>query len=447
MNWWAKFYSLTVSIICLLLIITSCKKEGDFNLGASPNASLGAQFTDTLTLTNQTFLLKDSLMSGRPAYLSFGAYSDPGVTGVNYAEAYSSLGLYSSNVDYSGITIDSSNLYLYYEYAYGDTVAGQDFAVHQVTTQMDVSVPYQTTTSFVSYDPTVGGSKSGVNPLPYKKSTMSIPLTNAFATTLLSAADNKSNTDFKSNYYGIVIKSNNNSTGSVIRAGFTNSTSSIYTTPTRLAIYFKRAGVKDSAIFVLTQGTASFNRVITNRSGTAISSLVYNADNITDVATNNKCYVQAGTGIVTKITMPYLSKLATIAGSSVIINKATLIAPIDETSNYLGYRPVRDLSLIELNPDNTFKYRNNQLAIVYGSAPTQGVYYPSTSSATDIATTEYSFDITRYVQFLLNGRYANDGFIITPAYYNQYYTNRTVLNSVHASSRKMRIEIYYTKVN
>lgn len=145
--------------------------------------------------------------------------------------------------------------------------------------------------------------------------------------------------------------------------------------------------------------------------------------------------------------MPYLSKLATIAGSSVIINKATLIAPIDETSNYLGYRPVRDLSLIELNPDNTFKYRNNQLAIVYGSAPTQGVYYPSTSSATDIATTEYSFDITRYVQFLLNGRYANDGFIITPAYYNQYYTNRTVLNSVHASSRKMRIEIYYTKVN
>jgi len=446
MNWWAKFCSPAVSIICLLLLITSCKKEGDFNLGASPNAPLGAQFTDTLTLTNQTFLLNDSLVSSRPGYLSFGAYSGPGVTGAIYAEAYSSLGLYSSNIDYSGVTIDSSNLYLYYEYAYGDTLSGQDFAVHQVTTQMDVSVPYQTTTSFVSYDPTVGGSKSGIKPRPIHNPTMSIPLTNAFATTLLSAADDKSNTDFKSNYYGIVIKSNNNSTGSVIRAGFTNSTSSTYTTSTKLAIYFKRAGKKDSAIFVLTQGMPSFNRVLADRSGTSISSLVYNTDNITDVATNNKCYVQAGTGIVTKVTLPYLSNLATIDGSSVIINKATLVAPIDETSNYLGYRPVRELGLIELNPDNTFKYRSNQLAYVFASVPTdQGYYPPVTWSATDVKTTEYRFDITRYVQFLLKGTYANDGFIISPTF-NQHYTNRTVLNSSNASSRKMRLEIYYTKV-
>src|SRR6478609_1347387 len=85
MNWWAKFCSPAVSIICLLVLITSCKKEGDFNLGASPNSNVGVQFTDTVTLVNQTFLLNDSIISASPAYLSFGAYSDPGVTGVTYA--------------------------------------------------------------------------------------------------------------------------------------------------------------------------------------------------------------------------------------------------------------------------------------------------------------------------------------------------------------------------
>jgi hypothetical protein len=447
MNWWANYRTPAVSLICLLLLITSCKKDGDFNLGASPGANVGAQFTDTVTLVNQTFLLNDSLISASPAYMSFGGYSDPGVTGATYAEAYTTLTLAAGNVDYTGLIIDSSNLYLYYEYAYGDTLASQDFAVHQVTTQMDVSVPYQTTTNFVTYDPAVGGSKSGVKTRPSRKSVMSIPLTHAFASTLLSAADDRGNADFKSNYYGIVIKSNNNATGSIVRANFSNSTSSAATSPTKLVVYFKRGGTKDSAIFNLTQNTPSFNRLITDRSGTPVSTLAFNGDYQTDAAANNKCYIQAGTGITTKITMPYLLNLATINGSSVIINKAILVAPFDETSNTARYMPVRDVGLLELNPDDTYKYRNNQLAYVTGSVPNnQGIYPLATSSATTSTATEYRFDVTRYIQFLLSGRYANDGFIINPIQ-NAFYANRTVLNSFNASSNKMRLEIYYTKVN
>lgn len=443
MNWWVKFCLPAVSIFCLSVLITSCKKEGDFNLGGTPGSSIGVQFTDTVTLTNETFLLNDSLISALPACLSFGAYSDPGVTGATYAEAYASLTLNSSYVDYTGVTIDSSNLYLYYDYAYGDTLSGQDLAVHQITTQMDASVPYQTTTSFVTYDPTAGGSKSGIKPVASKKNTMSIPMTNTFASTLLTAADDRNNVDFNSNFYGIVIKSNNNSTGSVIRGGFTNTSQTV---KTRLIVYFKRGSVNDSAAFYLIQNTPSFNRVITDRSSTSVSSLVYNGDNISDAMTSNKCYVQAGTGLVTKVTIPYLQNLATIDGASVIINKAILVVPIDETSNSTSYWPVRDLGLLELNPDNTYKYRSGVLSYVPASVPNNlGVYPTLTASGLDITTTAYRFDITRYMQFLLNGTYANDGFIINPVL-NSYYTNRVVLNSVNAASRKMRLEIYYTKV-
>lgn len=450
MNWWAKFCSPAVSIICLVLLITSCKKEGDFNLGGSPNSNVGVQFTDTVTLVNQTFLLNDSIISASPAFLSFGAYSDPGVTGVTYAEAYAVLNLRTSSIDYTGVTIDSSNLYVYYDYAYGDTLSGQDFAVHQVTTQMDGSVPYQPTTDFVTYDPTVGGSRSGVMPRPAHRPVLSIPLTNAFATTLLTAANGRNNTDFRSNYYGIVVKSNNNSAGSVIRGTFSNSaipSEASYGTLTRLTVYIKRAGVRDSAVFYLTKNTPSFNRLVTDRSGTPLSSLVNNSDNITDAAANNKCYIQAGNGIVTKITMPYLLNLATINGSSVIVNKAILIAPMDEASYLTNYLPVREVGLLELNPDNTYKYKNGQLSYVPGSVPnSQGGYPAVTATAIASGTSEYRLDITRYVQFLLSGRYANDGFIINPVH-NSYYTNRAVLNSFNAASKKMRLEIYYTKVN
>lgn len=445
MNWLAKSCLSAVLLICISLTITSCKKEGDFNLGASPEAGIGAQFTDTVTLVNQTFLLNDSIISARPFYMSFGGYSDPGVTGVTYAEAYTALTLATSNVDYTGVTIDSANLKLHYEYAYGDTLVGQDFAVHQVTTQMDLSVPYQTSTNFVTYDPTIGGSRSGVQVRPGKKGTMTIPLTAALTANVLAAADDRNNTDFQSNFYGIVIKSNNNSLGSVVRADFT----STYTTPpTKLMVYFKRGATRDSSVFYLIQNTPSFNKVITDRSGTPISSLMSNTDNISDAALMNKCYIQAGTGIVTKVTMPHLLKMAEVEGASVIVNKATLIIPIDDASDLQSYKPVIETGLLELNSDNTYKYRNGQLAYVQASTPNISGIYPNLSAGPfGINHKEYRFEITRYVQLLLSGRYPNDGFLINPTF-NSYYTNRTVLNSFNeASRRKMRLEIYYTKVN
>ncbi|WP_299249697.1 DUF4270 family protein [uncultured Cytophaga sp.] len=447
MNWLANPYKSIVSLICLSLLITSCKKEGDFNLGGNDGSNVGMTFTDTLTLLNETILLNDSIISAEPAYLSFGGYTDPGATGITFAEAYTTLSLLQENKDYSGATIDSAVLYMNYYYAYGDTLAGQDFAVHQIATQLDGSVPYQPTTSFITYDPTIIGSIDNFKGIPSSAKNIRIPLTSSFASSLLSSADDRSNVDFNSNFYGIVIKANNNSAKNVVRANFTFVDYINALTPyTRLTVYFKRGAVGDSSVFLLTQYTPSFNKVITDRSATPLSSLISNNDRISASALNNKCYIQAGSGVVTKVTMPNLLNFKTIDGASVIINKATLIIPLDETSQANKYGTVSDVGLLELNPDNTYKYRNGYVSYIQSNTPNNsGNYYNQVWGLSAITGVDYRFDITRYVQFLVNGQYTNDGFIINP-YQNSFYVNRAVLNGSNAVKDKMRLEIYYTKV-
>lgn len=446
-NWWAKRSSPAFLLTFLSLIAISCKKDGDFNISGKPQDSgIGIQFTDTCTLLNNTFLLNDSIVSAGPGYLSFGGYSDPSFTGTTLVEAYCGLSLFRGNVDYSGITVDSANLYLNYLRAYGDTLTSQDFEVHQITTQLDASIPYQTTTSFVTYNPAVAGEVSGIYARPYSEGNsgmLRIPLKNAFASSLLAVADDRGNTDFQSNFYGIMIKSKNASTASVISANYSASTA----IKTRLTVYFKRSGIADSTVFMMNYGSPAFNRVIADRTGTPIAALKFNGDSINESLTGNKCFIQAGTGVVTKVRIPYLKNLATVDGQSVVINKATLVVPLDETSDIPTFRQVAALGLLELNSDNSYRYRSNgALAFVqnngFPQAGSTNAVIAGSAAVTDVA---YNFDITSYVQSVLGGTIETNGFIITPVA-NSFYVNRAVVNSTHASAKRMRLEIYYTKV-
>jgi hypothetical protein len=180
--------------------------------------------------------------------------------------------------------------------------------------------------------------------------------------------------------------------------------------------------------------------------------LVLNGDNISDSQTNNLCYIQAGTGVVTKVTMPNLKNFASIDGNAVIINKANLIVPIDLSSNIATFQPVFETALLELNSDNTYKYRSGQLAYIRSSTPNnQGSYPVAFSGVIGTTTKFYSFEITKYIQSILTGKYENDGFIINPTLFSDptkyaSYCSRSVINSTHASADRMRLEIYYTKV-
>lgn len=452
-NWWAKQSSPAFLLITLAFLITSCKKDNDFNLGSkSSNGNTGTLFTDTVSLINKTFLINDSIISASASYMEFGGYSDPGYTGKVYAESYVTLSLRTQYVDYTGIQVDSAKLHLTYINHYGDSTAGQDIGIHQLTTQLDGSVPYRTNTNFVSYSPTLAGEITGFKPASHmignNRNTVAIPLTKAFGTSLLAYADDRSNYDFNSNFYGIVIRPKANSVGAVVNAIFSGSTIEygVDTVNTRLCVYFKNGTKKDSAVFFLYR-TPNFNKIIADRSGTPISSLQGTGQNISEAYTNQKCFIQSGTGIVTKVEMPGLTKFNTDGDSSIIINKAYLMVYLDETSNLNPFKPIVRLQMLQLNKDNTYKYNaSGSLAYIQASGYNQqtgGV--PSFDTITSTTKKYYQFDVTSYAQSIIYKQIANDGFIITPVL-NSYSVNRSVVNSYNAAANPMRLQIYYTKV-
>jgi len=452
-NWWAKLSSPAFLLIPLTILIFSCRKEGDINLGSkTPNQNAGILFTDTFSIINQTILLNDSIISAEPNYLSFGQYQDNGNTGNLYAEAYCALSLFEQNMDYSGVQVDSANLYVTYVNQYGDSLAGQDIGIHEITTALDPYVPYQVTTNFVSYNPTLVGQITNFKPAGHMVSddhnTVKIPLTNTFASRLLSEADDRSNIDFNSNFYGIVIKplSNTPANGAVISAAYSDSYYVEDSANTKIIVFFKRGFVPDSAIFNLYR-SPSFNKVISDRLGTPIASLQANRNFISDAATTQKCYIQSGTGIVTKVQLPTLTKFNAVGDSSLIINKANLYVHLDESSNLNTFPPIVQLELLQLNPDNTYSYAvTGRAAYIQGSGFNQlGTGYPTFDTITSTVKKYYVFEITSYAQSVIYNKLPNNGFIITPVL-NAYTANRAVVNSFNASTNPMRLEIYYTKV-
>ncbi len=448
-NWWAKLSSPAFLLIALSLSILSCKKDNDFNLGSKTSSSDGGVlYTDTLTLINKTFLINDSIISASAGFMAFGGYNDT-YTGKLYAEAYCTLNLYQQFIDYSGIQADSANLYLTYVDQYGDSLIGQDIGVHQITTQLDAAVPYQPTTNFITYNSTLVGEKAGFKPAGHMitgdHNVVSIPLTQTFANSLLSYADDKDNTDFNTSFYGIVIRPKNNSVGAVINAVYSGGYD-IDTLNTRICVYFKIGLVRDSAVFYLYR-TPGFNKMIADRSGTTIASLQNTRQSISDANTNQKCFVQSGTGIVTKVEMPNLSKFSGTGDSAIILNKAVLVAYLDDASDLTKFRPITQLELLQLNPDNTYKYAiTGNLAYIQNSAYNQlSTGYPTFDTITSTYKKQYLFDITAYAQSIIYDKVVNNGFIITPIL-NAYSTSRVVFNSYNASTKPMRLEIYYTKV-
>jgi len=470
-NWWAKTSTPIVFLFFVVSIIISCKKSGDFNLGNKKQESFtGIQFTDTFSIINETLLLNDSLVSATSSFLNFGYYQDP-VMGNISCEAYCALTLLNPGVSYNGAVVDSAYLYLSYSFAYGDTTSLSGVSIHEITSQMDLSVPYKTTSNFVTYNSAVDGvlqntpqapltpftSPQSSIPFTYQSfpnsnDSLKIPLTQSFASEILSKANNNANSDFNSIFYGIVIKRNENwlNGGSVVRANYSSGSYK----STRVMIYYHIGNQLDSAFFGLYYSTPSFNRVIPQFSG-ALANLKKSGDTIPPILTNGNCFIQSGTGVVTKVKIPYLTQLQSPNDTSVVINKALLYVPIESTPpmcDLQKYYQTSPVGLVEINPNNTYKYRPTGLAIIQATGTPQ---YAAGHAATDTAiyfnTHTYILDITSYVQAILSSKadgttyFINDGFIIVPAI-NSYQINRSVIHSSTAVSNPMKLELYYTKV-
>ena len=141
-------------------------------------------------------------------------------------------------------------------------------------------------------------------------------------------------------------------------------------------------------------------------------------------------HVQTLGGPRTRVLAPYLYDYRDLGNSA--LAKAELVMPL-AGSQYPAYTPPASLLVFRLNSDGEDELLPDQLT---GSLNIGGEYDPDAR--------EYRFNITRYVQGVLNGTYANTGLSVLPSS-GGVTADRAVLRGPADPDRPMQLLLTFTK--
>lgn len=189
---------------------------------------------------------------------------------------------------------------------------------------------------------------------------------------------------------------------------------------------------------VLSTATVSYryNNIEYDRTGTLFATLNETNNVLPAQATNNNLYVQSGTGLATKISIPSLNQF--MENENIGINKAELIIET-ESVNYGKFPVPTSLMLMVLNKNGI---------------PTSYVPSPFSNAAQQvnfIKGTEfgepgkYVFNLIDYVKYVNTNRYLDTELLITTSSSSLYNSVNTFKIATENGKPKIKLNIVYTK--
>jgi len=163
----------------------------------------------------------------------------------------------------------------------------------------------------------------------------------------------------------------------------------------------------------------------------------------------NVTYLQGLAGVKTKLTFPQLTNFTSTYGKA-IINKAELVVEIGESAPAYPFNAAQRLSLYRWDiahqpadiPDfTTFS------GSASGGAALFGGYFDSLKK-------RYIFIVTSYVQSLIDKNIEDYGTFLAPTSYTDFQISstatsaeRSIIGASNATANKIKLNIYYTKIN
>jgi hypothetical protein len=264
-------------------------------------------------------------------------------------------------------------------------------------------------------------------------------LSNAFANQLLNANDTDylASATFIEFFPGIYVTTNPNKVGDGLMYFSLGSTA--------LNLYYHHASYTpiDTAIYQF--GISTYGVTVNHFDHYYGGTLVQGAMNTQTPNGNTVGYIQAGGGSRIKMTFPYLKNLPASLGN-IGITKAELIMPIlDTLVSDPSYPPPSSITMtriddtLAVDPLNDNDYSGNVgtsgIGILTTRLDNNGQSYVC-----------YVFNITLYVQRVLNGYYSNNnGYYVS--YSNSSLGDRTIiLNQKTKLSTRCQLNITYTKL-
>lgn len=396
---------------------------------------------DTLSLATST-IISDSLITSGTTRLLVGALQDNdfgNLTAQNYFSVYSSI--YDLDKD---AVFDSISLIMHYDrYSYGDTTLVQNYKIHEITEVFEPNDDdtYFYNTSSLAYSNELLGEQS-FTPYPNKKDSINIPLSYTFGKNIFDKIVDDEITDtndLTKEFRGITIMSETD-TNTVL--GFKYSTADTGSTAIRMYYTLNDDDNSEGNQYYfdlkLEGGNKVFNNITSDKTNTVLTSLTDSEDILHSNETDNKAYIQSGTGVSMRVEMPTLSTLNSLEN-----NGTTLRAWLKMYPDYSSYN---DIDLIDSLAVYVIDQKNRtvkQLTSLSGNI----IYAKLNSEENEFdANTYYFVDATSFVEEILTSSYTLNYALRFEFPKNSSTINRLMMHdpeSPEDSNYKMKLLLTY----
>ncbi|MGZ4049851.1 MAG: DUF4270 family protein [Bacteroidia bacterium] len=464
-----KFF-LFLSIIGATLSLTSCDESSVVGLDVQPaNDLLHVGWIDTTTLLTKTIkedsLRTDGLLVSNGVGL-IGKYYDP-TFGITWGAMYTQMRLPTNITTTSNFGInpvcDSLILYLVYDpLTYGERPrVAQTLNVYELSTGLSTSATYYSNDVEGKYTLDLTAGHAGYSFIPRPLDSINniyttpvepklipqlrVPMDNTLGQMLLNngSAGTTSTylTDdglFRDFFKGLYITTENTpgltpGQGNIMR--FLMGVS-------KLTVYYHNSNATqhDSLHYDFSLGSvARFNHFHHDYS-TGID-VELNTQLTTAPAQNTTTFIQSMAGVKTKVQFPYLMNW--VKSGPISINKAELVIRVDSTVNTFrppfvidSLAPPTDLIIYGIEDDGVTPFL---IPDAFEGTSYFGGSFNTTSK-------QYSFNIARYIQQILDGKRLNNGIYVL-ASNGAAYANRVVVGGGGPGPLQMKLNITYTKIH
>lgn len=388
-------------------------------------------FIDSLTVDASTIVF-DSLTVTSPDRLLVGSYNDE-VFGQTYAKTYIQLSDNTSDIDDDAVYDSIAIIFKYDNYFYNDTVVQQQFNVYKLTEDMepdDDDDEYYNTTDF-SYDPTPIATQN-FYPRIYKDDSLELKMNDSFGEHLFNdIRDNDINDvsdDFVDEYKGFLVEANSDISSSVL--GFS--------TDSYLRIYYSvedgDGELQDETMDFSFNLTNTFSSIGSDKTGTYFENVTTQETNLSSEDTGNATYIQAGTGIATRIDIPYLETLYDLSPEGEVVSA--------ELKVYLRHNSYSDNLSVR---DSLAGYIVDNDADIVGylvDDDGEEIYSTTVSSNSEFDTDEYVIDVTNFIEIKREETSEKYYLVLYPQDFNSS-VDRYIFSDDPSDDLEIKLELTY----
>ena len=450
-----------LTLLIGLFLFASCKSSNTIGLDVDPATAIEGTLVDSLTVNTRT-VVDDPANTASLVRYPVGFITDPEL-GTTEASLALTLNIPSAGYSFgTNATIDSAILVLPYSTQfYGDSTSTYSVDVHQLTTDISEQTNFKSNREYAYNANTLVGNYTGIlKPTTPMKITdvvsgrpdtlkavapqLRIKLDPNFIKTSILENESilKNNAFFSAGFKGLHVSINKTkTTGAGGIAFFTMSGAN-----SNLEIYYK----KQNATTATAKDSVDVNFPIATASGPVAATVKHSySEKVATQLANPSVqypvtYLQGLSGLRNKISFPNLSSFIKNLGSKIVINKAELVIDLSSGSDVNPFVPAPRLALYTYDIAGVrANIRDNQgsTTITYG-----GTY--------DTTNKNYKFIVTSYLQDLLDGKSVDYGTYLSTSSSSEFDLNppitsaaRSVIGSFGNNTNKVRLNIYFTKIN